>query len=206
MSDRLPSVGAVLLSGNGSLSKDELSALCSTAGLRAVGEHVAAGATGPFWEALGARILGALRNALEIPMSTVLAEAWNRYDGFRQYLDPARYPADRISVVTLARHTARSSFRPVVELWVGDQRITTLHVEAELAITLESGILSIQAGRFTELRPGKCTVLGAIRCDGAALLERPVAELTLPGVIAFGEGIPIGPRREGHPVASGAGP
>lgn len=196
MSDRLPSVGVVLLNGNSTPTADQLSTLTSTAALRAVAGRVAAGAGGPFWEALGARILGALRNALEIPMGTVLVEAWSRYAAFREYLDPARYPADRISVVTLARHTARSSFKPVVELWIGGDCIAKLKVEAELAITLESGILSIQAGRFTELRPGKCTVAGAIRCEGATLLERPLTELTLPGVVTFGEGIPIGTRRE----------
>src|SRR5512142_3154466 len=160
MSDRLPTVGVVLLAGEAAPSREALASLYSTAGMRSLGDRLADAAAGPLWDALGARVLGAVRTALEIPLATVLAEAWNRYAAFREYLEPVRYPADRISVVTLAKHTARSTFRPVVELWVGEARCGTLHIEAELAVTLESGLLTIQAGRFTELRPGKCTVQG----------------------------------------------
>jgi len=185
---QLPSVRAVL--AGGMVATDALAALGASLNRCAAAEHVAAGAVAA--DELGPRILSAILNALEIPLVRVLANAWSRYDAFRAYLDPARCPPERITVVALAAHAMHARFRPVVELRIGGRLFTSLRADVGLAIALETSILWIQGGQFAELRPGKCTAWGGIRCADVTLLQRPAAALSLPRILRFGEGVRLG--------------
>jgi beta-lactam-binding protein with PASTA domain len=188
---RLPSVRTLLATG----AVDRAALVALGASLSPGGaQRAAVGAVSP--DVLGSSILRSLLTALEIPLGRVLADAWSGYEPFHAYVDPRRCPPERIVAVTLAPHTVYARFRPVVELAYRGERLPALRPVVDLAFTLESGILWIQAGRFIRLRPGRGSILGTIRYEDAILLERPLVELTLPADVSLGERIRAGGGRE----------
>jgi hypothetical protein len=130
------------------------------------------------------------------PLTTVLAEAWSRYRPFLKYGDRERYPPEMSSQETLLKHTINATFRPKVRVLVDGAEVGTIDFEVALRLKLEGGEVTIQDGRITELRPGKCWIEGTLSCEGVVLAERASAEHPLPGVISFGEGIPVAPAAE----------
>lgn len=160
-----------------------------------------AAALAPGWrDAVAERIGETLRAACDVPVANVLAATWNQYRELLEYRDPEKHPTGEFSLVPLRKHTIDSTHHPFVELYVGETRLGALEFEVKVEITLEGALLGIKNGRFRELRTGTSEVKATVSWEGATLLERPLEKYTLPGVIGFGEGIPIAPS---IPVLSG---
>lgn len=145
-----------------------------------------------WWGAVAAQTAGKIREVLALPIADVLARAWSGYEPFLKYVDRDRYPPGEVSLVPLATHTIESKHTPYVELRLNDRPAGRIDVEVVVTITLEGAVLAIEDGKFRELRVGSGKVEGALSCEGEEILRRP-AEASFPGVLSFGEGIPIVP-------------
>jgi hypothetical protein len=60
-----------------------------------------------------------------------------------------------------------------------------------LKLSFSGAVLTIRDGRFRSVKPGTCTASGKLCCETAVLKELRSSPLVLPGVIDFGDGIPI---------------
>jgi hypothetical protein len=143
--------------------------------------------------AVGNRIGAAVAEACEIPLTTILAEAWKKYRPLREYCDPGRHPPGETATVELATHTVNSVQHPSVEFLVGEKSIFTLKLDANVTIKLETAVLTIENAMFKELATGSSQVTGSLSYKGALLAERKVGEYKSPGRRSFGEGVPICP-------------
>lgn len=156
----------------------------------------------------GARVARMVREALDVPLPRILAAAWQRYEPFRRYLDPERYPPGAETEVPLAEHTARSVLEPEVDVVVSGAVVATLRFEAEVEIALEGAVVTVRDGRFTAVRAGDCAVSVTLTFGGRTLAGFGPERERIPGTLVFGNPIPIDPfgpdpYREPVPEAGG---
>jgi hypothetical protein len=128
---------------------------------------------------------------LDIPISDILATAWNKCGLLLKYTDKEKYPPDKIYFVHLAEHTIKSEHKPYMEITLDEKPVGKINFNVTLSLTLKGIILKIQDGRIKGINPGECKGKGAIQCEGAMLLEQETESFSLPGSVDFGEGIPI---------------
>jgi hypothetical protein len=145
------------------------------------------------WAGVSRAVSRALQQALEVNIADVLVAGWNTYQSLLEYADPAKHPPQEVASVTLWEHTITSSHEPQVELLVNGKKIATVTCGVDLELQFESATLTIQGGKILEVKAGTCVGKGVLKCEGAVLMERSSAEVSLPGRLTFGEGIPIQP-------------
>lgn len=133
-----------------------------------------------------------LTELLDTPVSRILATAWSRDPALGEYRDPQRHPAGELALVPLADHSVTAAQVPSVELLLEQARLGTVEFQVDLVVTLKGALIGIRDGRIVELRAGRTHLEARLGCAGTAIAERK-GEIALPGVIRFGEGIPIAP-------------
>jgi hypothetical protein len=160
-----------------------------------------------FLEAAASEVLGRLRKILDVPISGVVASAWNKGREFKKYTDRKEFPPDARHLVALATHTVTFAQEPRVDVLVNEVRVGTVTFKAQLSVTFEAAKVAVQDARFVALHTGTCSFEGTIECEGATLTKRTSKDYTLPGVLSFGKGIPIVPSlgaRSSPPAVSDA--
>jgi len=145
------------------------------------------------WAGLSRAVGRALQEALQVNMGDVLVSGWNTYQSLFEYADPDKHPPKEIASVTLWEHTITSSHEPRVDVLVNGKKVATITFGVDLELQFESATLTIQGGRILEVKAGTCVGKGVLKCEGAVLMERASAEVSLPGRLTFGKGIPIQP-------------
>lgn len=164
--------------------------------VRKLQESLPDGVPAGYWAAVMTQVGAKVREALDIPLVSILGGAWQRYAQFEKYCDRERYPPDVTSVVPLANHTISSTLDPYVEIFADDVSIGRISLNVELSIALEGATLSIRDGKFRSLRLVRGNVGGKLSCGDVVLLDLSSRQYELPGEISFGDGIPIAPARE----------
>ena len=189
MPDEPATVDLVL--GLDSPSWPQLSGLEAGKCLTALRKQLPHGVPAGYWGAVLAQIGEKVHEALNLPLSDVLAGAWKGYGRFLKYCDRKQYPPDKVSVVSLADHTITSTHKPHVDVLVNNRQFGRIDFDVELQITLKGANLSIRDGKFITLRLASGKAKGTLSCEGVTLIERSSREYQLPGEIRFGDGVPI---------------
>jgi hypothetical protein len=161
--------------------------------IRALRAQLGEGLPPGVWTAVHDRLESTVAAACDIPLTTVLAEAWKIYKPLREYCDPVRHPPGETTTTELASHTVSSVQHPTVDFLVGEKSVFTLALDASVILELEGAVLTLGDGRFLELATGKSRVAASLSYRGAQLVKREFGAYKLPGKISFGEGIPICP-------------
>jgi hypothetical protein len=144
-----------------------------------------------YWPAVMTQVGAKVREALDIPLESILAGAWQRHKQFQKYCDSERYPPDVTSVVPLADHTISSTLEPYVEVFADDVSIGRIALNVQLKVALEGATLSIRDGKFRSLGLVRGKVGGKLSCGDVVLLDLSSRQYELPANISFGDGIPI---------------
>jgi len=200
MNEGIPTIASALGIEVGRPFPDHVKRLRTTACFTALSTFLSGHPPPAYWSAAATHVADALARALEQPLTTLLAAAWNRYRPFLKYRDGSRYPPEAIVEETLLSHKIRSTLQPRVHVLLDGEHIGDVDFQATVEIELEGGLLTIQGGRFRELRPGRCSAGGVLKCEEAEVLKLASRKLPLPGVVTFGEGIPIAPWSAEAPV------
>jgi hypothetical protein len=135
-----------------------------------------------------ARLVGGkLADLLDTPLVKILADAWKGAKAWK------RLAADSgEQVVPLNPHTISSTHHPTLQILWKEQPIgPPLTFEAKVTLNFENAALIIRDRTLRELRPGTTRVEGTLFLSRVKLLKRSSKDYTLPGVLSFGEGIPI---------------
>ena len=146
-----------------------------------------------FWPSVSRAVTRSLGQALHVNLVDVLVSGWKTYAGLVEYTNRAEHPPGEISQVALEHRTISSSHEPHIDVLVGSRRVAEIHFAVELALEIDSVILTIQDAKIKEIATGKCVGKGTLKCEGAVLVEQKTREIELPGRITLGAGIAINP-------------
>lgn len=135
-----------------------------------------------------ARLVGGkLADLLDTPLVKILADAWKGAKAWKRLVDN---PGEQL--VQLNPHTISSTHRPKLQILQNEKPIgPPLVFEAEVTLNFENATLLIRDRRLRELRPGTARVEGTLSLSKVKLLKRSSKDYTLPGLLSFGQGIPI---------------
>ena len=179
-------------------SKVELADLISS-GLQTVGERVeeelkaadAAQSAAVAWSLVKSEAASRLREVLAADALEVVAAAWAKAQELRQYADPARYPPDQSVVVHLGEHKVACRLQPELEVCFNDVPVRTVKFTLDLAARFKSAALTIRGGRIRAVAPGRCSAQAVLKYGGVTLKEEQTPEVSFPGRLDLGEGLPI---------------
>ncbi len=177
--------------GYGGLSQGQVSGIESSRSMPALKAALANKAKDITWPAARDEIANQVEGLLDGSVLDVLAFGWNKYQALRKYADRKKYSPDETFLVSLAKHTVRSSYNPYVEVLVDDKSVGRVDFSINVELTLEGVILCIRDGRIKKIRAASCKGKGTVKCEDFVLLEREPAAFTLPASIDLGEGIAI---------------
>lgn len=137
----------------------------------------------------GHALTNAIREAMDIPISKVLAAGWATHQALHDLVERSD-PASRVTY-TLGEHAISSEHHPRMELKAAEQTIATITLDLEFALNFELGVLHILNGRVMSAETGTTVGEAKLSAYGVLLGSRATEKLPLPGVFEFGEGIPL---------------
>jgi hypothetical protein len=117
--------------------------------------------------------IGAVASGLlELDLGDMLLAGWRKYaaltDAARRTLAA---PASE-EVLELATHRITSAYRPRVDVFVDNQKITTVEFDLTTVFDLTGLAAVVKAGDLVALRSGECLVTATLRLGDARLAER----------------------------------
>jgi hypothetical protein len=117
--------------------------------------------------------IGAVASGLlELDLGDMLLAGWRKYaaltDAARRTLAA---PASE-EVLELATHRITSAYRPRVDVFVDNQKITTVEFDLTTVFDLTGLAAVVKAGDLVTLRSGECLVTATLRLGDARLAER----------------------------------
>ena len=145
------------------------------------------------WRQIASGVSDKVEEMFEIRLSDVLAGAWRDYRELRECADPAKHSADEIISLPLVDHSIETTFRPYLEVVIGNRPPMRVGFEITIELELHGVTLKIEDAIIRSIYIGTCRAAGSVKCEGVALIERKTRELELPGEIELQDGIPIGP-------------
>lgn len=143
------------------------------------------------WKAAAGKVAGALDGILALPLGDILCAGWNTHRKYEKYTDSKRYPAGNEYEEDEGPFSIDSEHTPHVQLMVNGVEKGDVKFPITLKLDFSGARLVIGNGRFQALKPGTCTASGKLCCETAVLKELKSSPLVLPGIIRFGDGVPI---------------
>ncbi|HKD12843.1 MAG TPA: hypothetical protein VKE50_12245 [Thermoanaerobaculia bacterium] len=137
--------------------------------------------SGPQWVSLTRTIVGKMQEALEVPLTTILARAWNDLLDVRKALNATRESPGRTEVVALADHTIESEHKPYLDLYENGKQIGRLPFSAKLEIELRGLLLEIAGGAIRKMRTGEIQTRGTLKVGDFTLAEKALSPVRIPG-------------------------
>lgn len=141
--------------------------------------------------ALGGALKRAILTALDISLDDLLGQAWSGWQEIRKYADPEQTPPDDINVVPVSNHTIESVHEPSVDVVVRGVTVHSFPFNVSARIDVQGVNLVVQGGMIQEIRLASLKLGGSIMLRDRTLVEKDVAQLTIPGVMRLAKPIPI---------------
>ena len=145
------------------------------------------------WPAAYNTIINKVDSLLNISLSDIMVGAWRKYKILLKYCDKKKYGPDETFLVSLAEHTIMSNHKPYIEVIVNENPIGKIDFSISLSFTLKGFVLKVQDGMIKEIQTGNFQGKGEVKCEEFTILEEQTQMYSLPGLIRFGDGIPIIP-------------
>ena len=182
-------LGRVLLSGASSLSERLLSGLDATeeaADVKAAIERAVPGLPlGPVIDG----VCRSLQQALDVPLSGMLARAWDRSRELRAAIKQTRDSATAAVLVPLLPHTITSEHRPYVDVVVNGAAVARLVFPLKIGVQLDGIVLRIAGGRITDVMSGAVKIKGTLKFADFVLLEKTTPPISIPGSLPVAESV-----------------
>ena len=146
-----------------------------------------------FREAAAEKVAGKLDALLALPLSDMLASAFNGCREFTKYADGKSHDVKNFGFSLESEHN------PYVELKVSGLPTQEVHFPVTLSLEFSGATLHLDKNRVMSLSGGDCKASGTLCCEKLELFKRPHEAVRLPGTFSFGNGVPI-------PFAKGKAP
>ena len=144
------------------------------------------------WRTVWKSILGHLDKLLDIEIVEVLMRPWKNFRELAKYTDTEKYPPDRTYLVHLLEHTITSTHQPEIVVELEPLFRHNIMFDITVELFLKGFTLEIQAAKIKKIYTGECKGSGKVECMQVTLLSKELDNISLPGVIDLGEGVPIG--------------
>ena len=92
----------------------------------------------------------------------------------------------------MLEHTISSKHKPEIVIEIEPLFKKTIPFDVTVKLVLKGFTLEIQAGLIKKIHTGECKGTGSVQCMNVTLLEKASGDITLPGIIGLGEGVPVG--------------
>lgn len=109
---------------------------------------------------------------LELDLGDVLVSGWRKHADLVEAARRTLALAGSEEVVVLGSHRVTSTYRPRVDLYVDELRVSSLEFELRIAFRLTGVAAVVRAGDLVSLRGGDCTVDVTLELEGAVLAHR----------------------------------
>lgn len=139
-----------------------------------------------FREAAAEKVAGALDGLLAVPLSDMLANAFNGCRELRTYADGKEHEVEQFDF------SVESAHAPYVELKVAGLPPQRVHFPVTVSLEFSGAILVIRDNRVMSIKAGTCTAAGTLCCEKIELAKRASSPFRFPGELGFGHGIPLG--------------
>jgi hypothetical protein len=139
-----------------------------------------------------AQVAGCVADVLGTRVHEIAVSAWNKRKEIAGYADVQKYPPGQPRRVTLYSHPIKWTYRPYVQVTVGQMPLPRLDIVVDVTLTFDKAELLIDGGRIMSLTPGKVTLEGVAKVGKFELCPPVKRELgELPVSLPFGEGLPL---------------
>jgi hypothetical protein len=144
--------------------------------------RVAAAAMGGnvIWPEVRREVATRLAEILDVDISDVVVEAWEKAQEFREYTDPELHPPDETIMTELAEHTIEVDYHPLLEFLLNDNALPAVQLDIILSLIVKGLILKIRDGKVREMTAGSIIGQGRLETAGLTILEKQTEEILLP--------------------------
>jgi hypothetical protein len=127
----------------------------------------------------------------ELDIVELAARGWLTLRDLQKYRDRQKYPPDFATVVSLADHTVRSAHHPQIDILLNGQPLTALTLDLDFSAVFEGFALTVQDARICRIGVGRCRAEASLSYKKNKLWSGATPNVTLPGAIDLGKGVPI---------------
>ncbi len=168
----------------------------SSASVMVRGAFAAVGAVAP--DFIAASLASTLKLVLDTPLKGIFVGAWNLRRDLQKFRNQKEYPPEETFDYDLKSNEIGYAYKPGIQLVIGGlpvEPIVKFEISAKLTNTPK---LKIRNAHIIGADLGSVEGRGAISCEGAVLLNRPVGEFAVTDSnLWFGSGLAIGSPRTG---------
>ena len=126
-----------------------------------------------------------LETALDVPISSLLAGAWDRARELRAAMQQTRDSEKEAVLLPLLDHTITSEHRPYVDVVLNGTAIARLVFPLTVTFHLEGIVLRIAKGRIADVLAGQMTIKATLKFAEFVLIEKALPPITIPGALAL---------------------
>jgi hypothetical protein len=126
-----------------------------------------------------------LETALDVPISSMLAGAWDRARELRAAMQQTRDSEKDAVLLPLLDHTITSEHRPYVDVVLNGTAIARLVFPLTVIFHLEGIVLRIAKGRIADVLAGQVTIKATLKFAEFVLIEKALPPMTIPGALAL---------------------
>jgi len=117
--------------------------------------------------------IGAVASGLlELNLDDILLAGWRKYSALTDAARRTLAAPTSEEVLQLATHRVTSVYLPRVDLFVDDQKITTVEFDLTMVFDLTGLAAVVKAGDLIALQSGECLVTATLSLEQARLAER----------------------------------
>ena len=127
----------------------------------------------------------ALETALDVPISSLLAGAWDRARELRAAMQQTRDSEKDAVLLPLLDHTITSEHRPYVDVVLNGTSIARLVFPLTVTFQLQGIVLRIAKGRIADVLAGQMTIKATLKFAEFVLIEKALPPITIPGALAL---------------------
>jgi hypothetical protein len=137
------------------------------------------------WNALRTPIASKMTDALSTKVIGGWVAAWRTWSDVKEKAQKSRLSPAAPFSCTLLEHTIESTLRPYVKVLLGSELVQEIDFDVTLATQIDGLILNLLGGSLVSFQPGRCEWSGQIGLQGTTLIDRPLAQLDLPGRVVL---------------------
>ena len=140
---------------------------------------------------------------LDRDLGAAALAGWQKHEELRAAARKTAADPDLMLVIPLAGHTITSTWRPRIDITLGDARVGYIGCSVVVALAVTAVSATVEAGRLTHLGAGRCVVTASFTV-GSRTLARESAAFDPQLAVSLGDGISLIGAATGDAATSGS--
>jgi hypothetical protein len=145
------------------------------------------------WAGFAADVGEKIEDMFNIDLVAMIVGAWGDFQELKECANRSKHPADETISLPLVDHTIDASYKPYLDIAIGELPPMRVDFEITFDIELHGVTVKIRDAVIHAIRLGSCRAGATVKCEGATVFQRKTRTLDLPGEVVLPKGIPISP-------------